>query len=130
MNKTRNARFWAYVNGSAVKLTLRPGQTLRWYRGWTHEEGWSSELLEWEYDADDAEVVRQVVTDGRDCDGRLTRVQTDYCPVGQLTGGNYPSVTGLGLSAMEIAAWNEVVWPNWQEASRCQRDEFAEAAGY
>ena len=40
--REREARFWVYVNGGPVKLTLYPGQRLRWGRASSHDEGWSA----------------------------------------------------------------------------------------
>ena len=38
-----NARFWFFNhNLEWTKLTLKPGQVLRWHKAWSHEEGWSS----------------------------------------------------------------------------------------
>jgi hypothetical protein len=64
-----NARFWSYRNGSPVKITLKPEQELRHWYGGADEEGCSSTLEGWYYDAEGDRVVHTWSTKGRDCDG-------------------------------------------------------------
>ena len=111
-----NARFWIVCHGSPVKLTFRPGQSLDWYHGAPHEEGWSSESHIWRFDGEYVTVYS--CTDGRDCDGRLTHYNTSQCR----------------LDALDARSWE---WlgviqgtPDWEPLDSSQRDEFAEAAGY
>lgn len=118
----RNARFWVYINGGPVKLTLRPGQVLRHYVGWTHDEGWSSEMHEWEHDGD--AVVRRWEMAGSDCDGPLTTYGEDSCDLVWLRAREPHS------EPHEHANYIGVMWPEWQRGRREQRDVFAEAAGY
>jgi hypothetical protein len=110
---TKNLRFWAFVNCSPVKLTLRPGQTLGHYVGSRTEEGWESETHTWT--ALDNGVLCEWGTDGRDCDGRLSQAGESFAPFEALAAGG--SVDGA-------------VFPRWEHGQSSQRDEYAERAGY
>lgn len=114
-----NARFWVHCNGNPVKLTLREGQSLEWYHSGPSDEGWSAEGEQYTYS--DGEVRRRWISDGRDCDGRLTREGLDRC-----------SLTRLQA---QVSGWNEydregIRFPEWQDLRSCQRDEYAEAMNY
>jgi hypothetical protein len=112
-------KFWQYINGSPVRLKLRPGQTLRHFRFSRDCEGWSSESNTWTA-ADDGSLISTVLSDGRDCDGRLTR------------GGTYRSVRLYANADVESSTWNDrqIFYPEWDEVSSSQRDEYAEMANY
>lgn len=110
-----NARFWTYLNGSPVKLTMRPGQTVRHFSKGPTDEGWSSEAHTWHFDG--FKVVHEGVEDGRDCDGRLTQCWGSVCAITDLRAGHRDDENGL-------------CYPEWKHVSASQRDEFAEAAGY
>jgi len=105
-----NARFWFWNHhGHPVKLTLKPGQVLRWRKSWEHEEGWSTRCEEFEHEG--GQVRWLTVDDGRDCDGRLTRTTEFFCALTGLKAGD----EGL---------------PAWEPGESRQRDYRAEAAGY
>jgi len=101
----KNARFSVDHAGSAVILTLRPGQSLSWGHYYNHEEGWSSEGCTWRYR--DGKLHVEHDTDGTDCDGRLS--------------------THVELVADVPASG---AFPHWDEVNSGQRDYAAEAAGY
>ena len=128
-----NARFWVYVNGGPVKLTLRPGEVLEHYQCWTTDEGWSSEYCRWGWDCEDedhgGELFREWESCGRDCDGRLDRSGVDVCDMEDMQ-REWPG--GLDdMSDEERAAWRGVRWPRWRECKPVAvYDEFAAAAGY
>jgi hypothetical protein len=112
----RNARFWIWANDQAIKMTLKPGQRLTHYVGGPTEEGWHAETTTWEYL--DGAVYRDWVSDGRDCDGRLTRGGQDRCAVHQLSAGYDSTEDG-------------VTYPAWQETrDDGVYDEYAQRAGY
>lgn len=112
----RNARFWVYVNGGDVKLTLRPGHGLSWGRSWSHEEGWSSEEYTWRYKKGSGTVWRLTATDGTDCDGRLSTCTESYCRLDRLQSHQVDD--------------SPIRHPDWERLSSRQRDYQAEAAGY
>ncbi len=115
----KNVRFWAYVNGGPVKVTLKPGQKLEHNVGGPTDEGWHSESTSWEYPADEEAVYRCWCSDGRDCDGRLTRGGEDRCESGRLSCG-YDDPEDAG-----------VVYPAWDEVrDHGVYDEYAQASGY
>lgn len=122
----RNARFWVCINGSPVKITLKPGQSLSWGRASTHDEGWSSEAYCWEFDG---EFVHECfISDGRDCDGRLTNVNDWRCPVAELHNGSFPGLDYC--TKLERDEWAGVQWPAWERTNASVYDEYAQAAGY
>lgn len=63
-----NARFWTHMSNGVVKLTVKPGETLRWHSFERHDEGWSSEAHEWS--SDGYTLFHSVTIESRDCDGR------------------------------------------------------------
>ena len=76
------ARFWDYVNGEPVKVSLDYGQALCWGQSRPDEEGWGAEWLRWEHRGKD--VFRIFVSAGRDCDGRYEKETRTLCPVERL----------------------------------------------
>ena len=65
-NKT--ARFWEWLNGGWVKISLRPGQKLTHFAYEDTDEGWSAASRTWENM--NGYVEREYHCDSRDCDGR------------------------------------------------------------
>ena len=109
-----NARFTDWISGADVTITLRPGQRLAWHTGRrAHEEGWSSEARVYSFDG--STVRCETITDGRDCDGRLTQTNVVECPLADLRARNDEYVTAA---------------PAWERVYSGQRDEYAELAGY
>jgi hypothetical protein len=120
----RNARFWFWINGGWVKITLKPGQSLSHYIAWSHDEGWSSESNQWTHQGDSVECSWAM--DGKDCDGRLTRHGELNCSLCCLD-----SISMSEDDEGNIRPGNEGIFvPDWQKASSGQRDYAAEAAGY
>ena len=111
-----NARFWVYVNGGDVKLTLRPGRSLSWGRSWRHDEGWSSEDYAWWCKKGTEAVGRLYSTDGTDCDGRMSTCTETRC--------RYDKLQSYQVDD------NPIRYPEWERLSQGQRDYQAEAAGY
>lgn len=109
----RNARFWVFINDSPVKLTLRPGQTLRWCHSSPTEEGWSAEGYTYHHEGD--RVTLEHVTDGRDCDGRLRQIYVDFVSLDDLAAGN---------------VFEGIAYPKWESVEGSVYDEYAQAANY
>lgn len=113
----RNARFTHWLDAdNTVRITLRPGQTLSWGKGWRHEEGWSSVSYTWTHTGDG--ILEAFASDGTDCDGRLSRYSETFCPLDRL--------------ASHAWEWNGSMQytPAWEPVESSQRDYQAEAAGY
>jgi hypothetical protein len=110
-----NARFWVWWNDGWVKLTLMPGQTLAVGYGGPCEEGWSRYSEQWSHVGD--RVEREWVSEGRDCDGRLSQYGEDFAWLSELA--------SVGRGEFE-----EMLAPRWHDSQSSQRDEFAELAGY
>ena len=102
-----NARFRQWINGAWVTLTLTPGQELNWGHGGATEEGWSLVSHSWLLEG--GTIHHSLVTDGCDCDGRLTNYRMSMARV------------------EDISRDRDPVWLSCEET---QRDQFAEAMGY
>lgn len=110
----RNARFWTWINGDWVKLTLMPDSSLTHYVGHRTDEGYHSETVTWEHDGDG--VVMSCSTDGCDCDGRLSSESEFFCPLDRLQ--------------TEDREEEGILAPEWHKKTVWQRDYEAEKAGY
>jgi hypothetical protein len=111
----RNARFWIWHADGWVKLTLKPGQTLRTWTGGDHDEGWSTESHTFSHEGD--HVRDEWYHDGTDCDGRLSRGGVAMC-----------ALPRLAARCDRYTQPHRV--PEWVDAGRWQRDLAAEAMGY
>lgn len=128
-----NARFWEYINGGYVKITLRPSADLSWGRWTRTEEGYASEGLTWTHK--ETFVLRQAEHSGQDCDGRHGQTDTAFCLLENLR--SVPAYTleyrdGIQRACPENCGPNErVCRPAWEthHPTRCY-DQYAEAAGY
>lgn len=108
-------RFWHFSTaGEAIMIRLKAGQVLRHYTACNTDEGWSSEKNEWEFDG--RTIVNRWVSDGRDCDGRLTRHGESYCSADKVRAG-YVDEDGI-------------TFPAWEQGASGQRDYSAEAMNY
>ncbi len=107
----QNARFWEWINGDWVKLTLEPGQTLEWGAGSGDEEGWHAHGSQWSLCA--GLVLVAAWTDGADCDGRFSTETKYTCDVEYLR---------YRADAPKV--------PMWENVECSQRDYAAEAMGY
>ena len=127
-----NARFWEWINGSFVKITLRPGQTLRWHHGEQTEEGWASIDEEWHYNERGNEIVNRCEEDERDCDGRFQTTSKSTCDLNFLREGYQPRCLEEPdqYSPVEVEAAQGVIFPKWIKRRAGQRDFEAEKMGY
>lgn len=116
MNEQRNARFWAWVNGDWVKITLHPDTALTHTEGGPNEEGFSYETTTWTHNGH--VVTRQWCEESRDCDGRLDRSGEEYCPLSMLADSEC------------VCDEDGPRHPSWQHVDASQRDYAAEAMGY
>lgn len=114
----KTAQLWTFFDGrwQGVHLT-QGGGTVELHRSERTEEGWSSatEIYEWP-EWDDEFIHCTVLTDGRDCDGRLSTEWKGICALDKLT----------AIPADERGPAR----PGWEEQSRGQRDYTAESMGY
>jgi hypothetical protein len=110
---TKNARFWTFINGADVKLTLRKGDSLMHSVGYATDEGWKRETRIWEFNG--YVVVESIDTLEKDCDGRMDHYSEYESTLEDLQAG--PEIDGTKF-------------PNWEEVRSRQRDHSAEAAGY
>jgi hypothetical protein len=121
MNTTpKNCRFLAFINGSDVKITLEPGQSVDHWQGGPDEEGWHSCRESWELSEDGAELRREIFNCGADCDGRHENYQTAIASTD-------PATFHAGYDPYKN---RPAMFPYWCEEIAEQRDQFAELAGY
>jgi hypothetical protein len=124
-----NARFWTWLNDGLVKLTLKPDQTLNWCLRGRHDEGWSVEYHQWEWDGQ--VLTEQYGTDGTDCDGRHSTHGESFAELDQLRSVPaydwYDFDFPLPLIKLPV---DGVFYPAWTRGKQSQRDYAAEAMGY
>ncbi len=116
----QNARFWTFIHGGWVKLTLRSGQSLRHSCAYDNGEGWSWESCRWTFDGET--VTRDYGSGGRDCDGASSQSGSDECPLADLqtVGAFRPTFNSLGI-----------LRPAWRQAGpTVVYDQFAQLEGY
>lgn len=118
-----NARFWTWENGGWVKLTIKPGQTLRWSDARQTDEGHCWEACEWEHCGDYVEC--RYSCGGSDCDGPMEQYTDLECPLSELQ-ARPPEPAAPEWGTEEIP----VPRPEWRKVSASQRDYYAEAMGY
>lgn len=135
MKTSRNARFWQWLNGGWVKITLRPGQTLTHATGGETEEGWSFEGRNWHHDGD--AITSTVSQESLDCDGRFDASFAFKCPLGDLRARDMHAEEQERAVAQEkdptLPYFNESIGifaPDWERLNASQRDHEAERAGY
>jgi hypothetical protein len=116
-------RFWVWVNGGWVRLSLRQGQTLRHATFRDTDEGWASEANVWHAPADGPGVLWECHGAGRDCDGRVDRFSAVYCPADSLAGRDM-------FAVMDSSENRGIYSPEWECVGASQRDCAAEAMGY
>ena len=108
------ARFWVYdaARESNVRLSLSEGQSITVARGGPTDEGYSYDSDAYRLEGDT--VIREYESDGRDCDGRLSRSGVLACRV----------------DALDAHEFDGVGYPCWDRLEGSQRDYSAEAQGY
>jgi hypothetical protein len=114
----RTARFWEWVNGGWVKLTVRPGRRLLHIGGGRTDEGFQTVMNRWDVDEDG--VTHEFAENGRDCDGYYSRGAEYFADRSQLRGVTITEPTDPDVTHL----------PAWVTMDRHQRDHAAEAAGY
>lgn len=118
------ARFWTFINGGPVKISLPIGETLQWSKCQRTDEGWGSEAYRWSFEFN--EVLEEFTSDGVDCDGRLSRHCDRTCPLDRLK-RRIPRKTQDEEYNQNV---NGLRFPAWEGKSHGQRDYAAEAMGY
>lgn len=113
----RTARFWEFINGDLVKISLKYGQELTWTNFHQHEEGYSSEVITWKFiGGSSPQVIRISSTRSTDCDGRYSGEFEEFCLFIELRG---LSVEG-----------EDQCFPEWQKVKELRRDYSAERMNY
>lgn len=130
-NPGRPLRMWVWHHGVdgpdsfggegwvRLRLTNTPTTVIS---GGPHEEGycwvWTRYVLD-----DGGEVVRTIVRQSRDCDGRFDTHHQDYADGDEIRGVQVATIAAIVLG-------QETPRINWHNITRSQRDYRAEAAGY
>lgn len=113
-------RFRMWFDGRQRRITLAPGQQVTFSTHRTTEEGWGSEAVS--LTLENRVLRKEWVTDGCDCDGRLTRDGHSSCLASARA--KVRAVRAAGETAPRER------YPAWQRLESWQRDEFAEKMGY
>jgi hypothetical protein len=111
----KNLRFWHFVHGSPVKLTIKHGQTLNHCQGEPTDEGYSMSAVSFFHQGD--KVERHDISRGRDCDGESGAFMVLHCAINKLYGRSN-EYSPCGHSPAWVIEADEVY------------DRNAEAAGY
>jgi hypothetical protein len=114
-----------WENDGWVRLCLSPERPrLSFERYWRTDEGWSSTATTWWLDGSGSKrVLCSHMSDGTDCDGRLTQYAThelrwrDRACRDMFS--EFPEPENKGIMA-----------PHWVKLGAHQRDQYAEMAGY
>jgi len=118
----KNARFWVFLHGSYVKLTLRPGQSLYHWWGRPTDEGYEAEYERWTYETlsfQPGYIRRTIERDARDCDGRHGYSSELTCDLDKL---DSRKVERRGRFPMYM--------PDWQKERAEVYDQFARMMNY
>lgn len=128
----RTVRFWvSYANGF-VRLALRDGAEITIGGARETSEGWSGR---WEtYTRDGDTIMRRTITDGRDCDGRMSSESIDEWRVtdAPVCYGARPA-TLRELHSDPERQWPAITTPrpDWRTDRPARyRDHNAERTGY
>jgi hypothetical protein len=106
------ARFWIWVNGGPVKLTVQQGKHLLWEGGGPTEEG--ARYMEYTWILDGALVTEFKHYEESDCDGYIQSYTRRSCSIFRLR-----EYEGDGTH-----------YPEWQTEDTRYRDHSAERMGY
>ncbi len=113
-----NAKIWHFQNGSPIRITLKPGQTVEFYEGGRTDEGYSHEWTRYTHHGEF--VANEWMDKSRDCDGPM-----------ESWGMREARIDRIGEDGtLEDVGYPEVKRTQWEHCSREQRDHLAEAAGY
>jgi hypothetical protein len=131
----KNARFWDFVNEGYVKLTLKPGQKIRFGHSGPDEEGWHYERYMFEHSDDGLGIVCHRASGGRDCDGRIDEGATHFAAYDRLAvHGAFIQDEDRNPSPESVARAHHdgrrIMQPDWNEIRHGIRDHSAELANY
>ncbi len=130
MDEIPTARWWEWINDGWVKLTLKPDEVLEWHRGGLTDEGWTSEGLRWEYDADFGYIERSYSSDSQDCDGRHGYYSDTRAHISRLR-WREPVITDKEEQDPDYdSRYGEVLLPDWEKHTSRNYDQYAEMDGY
>ncbi len=130
MSTKPNARFWIHYNDDWAKITLKPGQTIKFYSGGPTDEGVSHASETYEYDDHEDVVIAQFTYWGRDCDGGYQWNSDYYARVSELKAVDEEPLyerTNFRGEEVNITLPRR---PRWMQKHEWQRDQYAEQMGY
>jgi hypothetical protein len=132
--QTPNARFWTFYRHGWVKLTLRPGQTLRCGYSAPDDEGYSYDWSSFEHVGD--AVIDSWCNGGRDCDGPIRRTGDSICQLTELRAVEaYHQAHELPDKMAPEPHWmhagKQIMRPAWEKHRDTRvTDTFAQDMGY
>ena len=112
-----NYRIWESVNGSYVKLTIRPGRDLKWKTSWVDSDDGRSSLTtkRWSHDGSDG-VVKDIDVEGIDDYGeRYSWRELSVAPPGLLRSErnwfwDFMTLDDRDVLLPRFLTWCEVWW--------------------
>ena len=113
INQDKTIRFWTFVNGSPVKISVKPNKFCSWYKYERTEEGFSTTSISWEWREN--AVEQNTAIRARDCDGPVTFEDRYLLTADRVKAGNL---------------YEGIRYPEWKKMCECQQDLYAERAGY
>ncbi len=119
-NPIETARFWTSISGTAVKLSIRDGESFSIQYGGPTEEGYS--YTNETYTRHGSTIACEIDNTARDCDGQFDSHGESMCFLDRLAvrKGYYT----------EYHDGRVILYPDWNHVSSGQRDYSAERAGY
>jgi hypothetical protein len=110
-----NVRFYDFINGSPVRITLQPGKSLSHSEFQPTDEGYSRISNTWTHMGE--RVYCETHTDSRDCDGRYSSDVLSVFNISEAAAGFHDVEAGVRL-------------PKWVNVDARQRDYTAESMNY
>jgi hypothetical protein len=131
-NPPKNVRFWEWINGSWVKITLPHGKEVLHGKSWDNGEGWSYERNAWSYS--DGYIYCEWESGGSDCDGPISHNGATICKLDEIAFEpvyhDAPRRFSPGPVEWEFNG-KHIMKPNWKKyrATRVH-DVYAQQMGY
>lgn len=126
MRTIQTARIWVFLTNGPVKISVPLGKTLTHRRFERTDEGWDSETNSWTWDG--TRLVQVSVSEGRDCDGRLTRGWRGFTTPDKFKARVEPLLEGYLWPGIRPPA-PEIVWPDWKTEDEGQHLQIAFGRG-
>lgn len=117
-----NARLWVFWNDAFTKITLKPGQTVKFSRFARDEEGHSTSGAAYHHEGDRLTALSGF--SGRDCDGPISESHEQECAIADLrrhrVADNWPPCEAPFTLLDEKGQWIHI--PEWRDPQPATAD--------